>query len=71
MNKSILMAIVGAFIAVTTAFAPAANAGGYYGRTYYKPHYSHHTHYVYVPSCKLVYFQSHYGHGGYYKKVCH
>ena len=66
MKKSILVTLMGAFIAAVTAFAPAANAGYYH---HHKPHY-HTSSYVYVSDCKWVKFYDHYGHH-YYKKVCH
>ena len=62
MKTTVLMTLLGAFLAATTVFAPAANAG--YHHHDYKPHY------VYVSHCSWVKFHDHYGHH-FYKKVCH
>ena len=65
MKKTVLMTLVGAFLAAATVFAPAANAG-----YHHHSHYTHHTHYSYVSHCSWVKFYDHFGHH-FYKKVCH
>ena len=77
MKKTTITAVLGAVIAASAAFAPAASAGyghkshghssyGYksYGYSYYKPVYTYRPYYYVAPACKWVH---HYGH---YKKVC-